>query len=508
MYRCPFVNATRLLIFASALSLVCFISCARKPSLSPEESLNHLRVEGDFHIELVAAEPLVINPVAMDFDENGNIFVSEAISESNGLTHSRIVLLQDTKGGGKPDRRIIFADHLPGTCGIMSWKGGQIAVTGADIRYLQDTDGDGQADIGKVLFSGYVKSGTWSTNPRYGIDNWIYVANDSADARITSPQHPATQPLNASGTDFRFQPVRGLAELVSGPTRGGMSFDAWGNRFFTDGTSHIRESVAAMHYAMRAPQLEVEEFAQTVADHANGAVTSATVYNGDAFPKEFLGNVFTADVKTHVVDRDVLESDGVTFVGHNTELNREFLTSTDPSFRPMSFANAPDGNLYVIDSRGEETGRIYRIVPNHPSRKRDVAPNLGHATTEALVAALADTNGWRRITAQRLLAERQDKSVIPLLRDLAQKSEFPLGRLHALWTLEGLAALDSQIVAAALKDSDAGVREHALRLAEGFLSEPAVINAVLALKKDPEPRVLYQLSFTLGRARIRVHCSR
>jgi HEAT repeat protein len=488
----------RFLNFAAVLLLVSAVSCARKNSnsLTPEESLARFHVRGDFHVELAASEPLVVNPVNMVFDEDGRIYVSEMLDDA----HSRIVLLEDTDGDGKPDKRTVFADRIVGASGMMPWKGGLIVANAADVLYLKDTDGDGKADVGQVLYSGFAKANARArvSSPQYGIDNWIYVANDGTKGHVTSPQHSDRPPVMVRGTDFRFQPLRGLAEPASGPTQGGMSFDDWGNRFLTDNAGHVREALAPMHYLMRAPYLQVDEVSQVVGDHGSGSATSATVYNGDVFPKEYWGNVFTGDATGNLVQRYALAPDGVAFVART---NGEFLTSTDTSFRPSGFVNAPDGNLYLTDFHSAGTGRMYRIVPNHPLHKRDLKPNLGKATPEELVAELEDTNGWRRMTAQRLLVERQDKVALPLLRDLARKSEFPLARVHALWTLEGLSGLDAQIVAVALKDTDPGVREHALRLAEEFLGEPSVINAVLGLKNDPEPRILYQLAFTLGKSK-------
>ena len=560
---------------AVVVSLLTLVSCAPKhpdaPSLSPEESLKSIHVEGDFHVELFASEPLVFDPVEMVFDENGKIYVCEMLDypddpPAGKPARSRIVLLEDTDGDGKPDKRTVFADNVLEVSGIMPWKGGLIVTSAPDILYFKDTDGDGKADVRQVLYTGFPKVNPEArvTNPRYGIDNWVYVANDGQNGRITSPDHPDRPPVLVRGTDFRFHPLRGLAEPASGPTQFGMSFDDWGNRFMSHNTVHIREAVVPMQYLIRAPLLEVDHVSQDISDHGQGearmypltqpqkwrrertelrqqrynenklnrteqvggwftAATGDTVYNGDVFPKEYWGNAFTGDVSGNLVHRDVLTPDGVVFIAHREEQNKEFLASTDVWFRPCNFANAPDGNLYLTDIyrefietpesipeeikkymnfwSGVDKGRIYRIVPNHPLRTRDLKPNLGKATTAELVAQLSSTNGWHRITAQRLLVERQDQTAVPLLKDLGQKSDYPLARLHALWTLEGLSALDAPVVVAALKDPHPGIREHALRLAEELATEPAVINAVLALKNDKEPRVLYQLAFTLGQVK-------
>ena len=563
---------TRSKVLAAVFAAFVLVSCARKhpdaPSLSAEESLKTIQVASDFHVEIFASEPLVFDPVEMVFDENGKVYVCEMLDypddpPAGKPARSRIVMLEDTDGDGKPDKRTVFAENVLEVSGIMPWKGGLIVTSAPDILYFKDTDGDGKADVRQVLYTGFPKVNPEArvTNPRYGIDNWIYVANDGQNGRITSPEHPDRPPVLVRGADFRFHPQRGVAEPASGPTQFGMSFDDWGNRFMSQNTIHIRQVVVPMQYLIRAPLVEVDRVSQDISDHGQGearmypltqpqkwrrertqlrqqrynenklnrteqvggwftAATGNTVYTGDVFPKEYWGNSFTGDVSANLVHRDVLIPDGVTFTAHRAEAASEFLRSTDIWFRPCNFANAPDGNLYLTDIyrefietpesipeeikkymdfwSGSDKGRIYRIVPNHPMRARDLKPNLGKASTAELVAQLSSTNGWHRMTAQRLLVERQDRAAVPLLKELAQKSDYALARLHALWTLEGLSALDAPAVAAALKDPHPGIRENALRMAEELTGDPGVVNAVLALGKDKEPRVLYQLAFTLG----------
>jgi len=566
------VGLPRFTIFVVAVPALFVLACARKHPdqgpLSPEESLKRIHVNADFHVELFASEPLVFDPVEMAFDENGKVYVCEMLDypddpPAGQPARSRIVLLEDTDGDGKLDRRTVFADHVLEVSGILPWNGGLIVTSAPDILFLKDTDGDGKADVRQVLYTGFPKVNPEArvTNPRYGIDNWIYVANDGQDGQIRSPEHPERPPVPVRGADFRFHPGRGLAEPASGPTQFGMSFDEWGNRFISQNTIHIRQVVMPMQYLIRAPLLEVDKVSQDISDHGVGearmyplttpqawrkqrtelrqqrynenqlhrveqvggwftAATGDTVYTGDVFPSQYWGNAFTGDVSGNLVHRDVLTADGVTFIAHRAEKNSEFLASTDIWFRPCNFANAPDGNLYLTDIyrefietpesipeqikkkmdfwSGSDRGRIYRIVPNHPLHQRDLKPNLGRMAAAELVAQLTSTNGWHRQTAQRLLVERHDRAAVPLLQELARKSEFPHARLHALWTLEGLSALDTQTLAVALKDPHPRVREHALRLAEEFADAPAFASAALALKNDTDPRVLYQLSLTLG----------
>src|SRR5206468_2969169 len=251
---CPSAPLLRCLLLA-ALCLLSF-TCSRRQGpgpLSPEEALRSFHLSGDFRIELFAAEPYVVDPVEVVFDEEGRAFAAEMRDYPEDPppgkpARSRIRLLEDTDGDGKIDRSSVFAEHVLEVSGILPWKGGLIVTSAPDILFLKDTDGDGKADIRQVLYTGFPKVNPEArvTNPRLGIDNWIYVANDGQEGRITSPAHPERPAISVGGADFRFRPDRGLAEPASGPTQFGMTFDEWGNRFITQNTVHVRQVMVPM----------------------------------------------------------------------------------------------------------------------------------------------------------------------------------------------------------------------------------------------------------------------
>src|SRR5437588_13106872 len=187
--------------FALLLVLLTVPACTKKqsgaPALSPQASLKSFHLSEDFHVELVAAEPQVVDPVEMAFDENGRIYVAEMLDypedpPPSKPARSRIRLLEDTDGDGKIDRSVIFADQVLEVSGLMPWKGGLIVTSAPDILFLKDTDGDGKADIRQVLYTGFGKYNPEGriTNLRLSIDNWIYAANMGHDGQITSPDHP------------------------------------------------------------------------------------------------------------------------------------------------------------------------------------------------------------------------------------------------------------------------------------------------------------------------------
>jgi putative membrane-bound dehydrogenase-like protein len=560
--------------------LTLLVACSKKyadqPPLSPDESLKGMHINPDFKVDLFASERMVYDPVEVVFDENGRIFVAEMLDYPEDPPPgkpplSRVVMLEDTDGDGRIDRRTVFADHLLAVTGLMPWKGGLVVTATKDILWLKDSKGDGKADVRKVLYTGFFTGAAERriANPRLNLDNWIY-CNGGADGPISSPEHPDRPPVLVRAADFRFRLDRDVPpEPASGPTQFGQAVDDWGNRFITENTTHIRQVVLPMHYLIKAPTLVVGAEAQDISDHGRPsaqmfpltkpqtwraersrvrqerydeqnpnnkgggqkgllapsgyftAATGGTVYNGDVFPNEYWGNVFTADVSGNLVHRDVLKRDGIDFVAHRGEQGKEFLASMDMWFRPTNFAVGPDGNLYVTDMyretieqpesipeelkknidfmSGYNKGRIFRISPVHPLRQRDLKPRLGKATSAELVQLLASTSGWHRQTAHRLLIERQDRSVVPQLREMATANADPVARVNALWVLESLSALDDALLVHALHDSEPGVREHALRMAEPVLGKSAsVTNAALGMTKDPDARVDFQLALSLG----------
>jgi putative membrane-bound dehydrogenase-like protein len=542
---------------------------AEQRAYTPQESLQAIKTSEDFKVELFLSEPQVQSPVEMVFDENGRIYVAEMLDYPDDPppgkpARSRIRMLEDNDGDGKYERAVVFADQVLQVSGLLPWKGGLLVTAAPDILWMKDTDGDGKADVRKVLYTGFPKVNPEHriTNLRYGIDNWVYAANHGNAGEITSPDYPKRAPLLIRGADFRFDPVREIAETSSGTAQYGLTFDQWGDEFITENTIHLRHVILPMNYIARAPLLDVPAYAKDISDHGSpsapmfpltgpqqwrvertklrqqrydeqglnrkelvggyfSAASGSTAYTGDVWPEEYLNSIFTGDVSGNLVHRDIITPDGVTFSAKRPKDGVEFLASTDVWFRPCNFANAPDGNLYMMDVyrmfietpesipeelkkgmdfyAGDTMGRIYRITSNNHRKQRDLHPKLGSASTEELVKNLENTNGWHRTTAQRLIVERQDKAAIPFLKKLFEQSQYPIGRIHALWTLNGLSALDESIVLKALKDPNPRVREHAVRLAESFLPKSqSVTNALLTMTNDAETRIQLQIAFTLG----------
>ncbi len=468
----------------------------------------------------------------------------------------RIRLLEDTDGDGVFDKATVFAEGLSWPTGVACWKGGVFVACTPDIWYFKDTDGDGKADVREKVLSGFKKLNVQAVmnNLVWGIDNHIHGAGGSNGGKIVLEGKPDVAPVTMSRADFRMDPVTRDFELQSGGARFGGSFDDWGNRFLCNIRNPAQHIVLPARYLARNKSLAARSPINDMAESGDqlpvyqisppepwrvirakrwagerdismprseltgaGVVTSAsgvTSYRGAAYPEKYRGNVFVCECAGNLLYRLPLTPDGVTFKAVRADGKKEMVASTDNWFRPVNFVNAPDGTLHVMDmyreniehpwsipddihaavdlEAGRDMGRIWRLT--QPDFKPVKAPRLGNASSAELVAALENPNSWWRETAQRLLFERQDKGVVPALQSLVRDSRFPQARLHALWSLEGLGALRNEDILAALKDSAAGVREHAVRLAE-----PRPLGgAVIPLAKDTDARVRLQVAFTLG----------
>lgn len=541
------------------------VGCNNKSdtTLSPQDALSAFEIELGFKIELLAAEPLISDPVDMEIDEYGRLYVIEMHGYPLDLGGSgKIKLLSDTDGDGVMDKSTLFAEGLILPNSIMRWKKGILVTDAPNVLYMEDRDGNGKAEVIDTLLTGFALSNPQHNlnNPLLGLDNWIYLAHEGAvktetykkelgdlGTEIYFPGKPDAPRLgiNATGRMVRFQPDQNKLEITSSYTQFGHAFDAWGHHLLVSNANHIFQEVVAQTYLSRNHDLLVSNATQNLSDHGDaaevfpitvnpqnqlltdvGVITSAcglTTYLGGAFPAPFDDNVtFVAEPVSNLIHVDKLKEQGSTFIASRILEHKEFLASTDARFRPVNMYIGPDGALYVIDYyrqiiehpewmsddvvksgdlyNDSDKGRIYRITPtNSKSADWTKGLSLGDASVQQLVEHLANPNVWWRQNAQRLLVDRADKQSILSLLKMTGNTDSPMGRLHALWTLEGMGELKPEQIEKALGDPVSGIRENAIKLAELHLADaPQLTKSLLLLQADTDAKVRFQLLCTLG----------
>lgn len=519
----------------------------------PQASLKAMRPRRGFTVELVAAEPLVMDPIAFDWGPDGKLWVVEMADyplgiDNRGKPGGRIRFLEDTDGDGKYDKSTLFAEGIAFPTDVMVWRDGILVTAAPNVLYLRDTNGDGKADAREVLFTGFGEGNQQHrvNGLRWGLDNWIYLANGDSGGHIRSVKTGDVVDMN--GRDLRIRPDTGELDATTGMTQYGRNRNDWGDWFGCNNSLPMWHFVLPDHYLRRNPHVGVSQTNQLVATlqdspiypagrvllHSVGAqppapgepsrftsACSAIVYRDTLFGDAFAENMFVSEPVHNLVHRRILEPAGATFTSRKPEdeARIEFLASTDSWFRPTTVRTGPDGALWVADMyrmviehpewiddalkreldlrAGHDRGRIYRVYPS--DRLPRPMPRMADMTTAQLVAALRSPNGWQRDMAHRMILWRNDRAAVPLLRDLATKGNEPLARLHALCVLDGLAALDATVVEAALNDEHPGVRRHAVRLTEQFAGRaPRLLDALIKRVNDNDARVQLQLAFTLG----------
>lgn len=509
---------------------------------TPDEERAAFRMaDPKLSIELVAAEPIVQSPVAIAWDERGRMYVAEMRDYPAAESGGAVKRLEDRDGDGLYDHATTFADGLRFPNGVLPWNGGVLVTAAPDIWYFKDTDDDGVADEKRVILTGFAEGNqqlrvnglTW------GLDNWIYGANGRSGGAIREPTDPPEKAVPIPRNDFRFRPDTGEVQAIAGFSQFGLPHDDWGNRFPSWNTVPIRQVVLEERTMARNPFLTDTATVAEILDPAdrgrvyslapppvtfNGepiaffnASCGPTIYRGDALPEEYRGDAFVCEPLTSLVHRRKLVPNGPTFVAKRVEQGKEFLASTHPWFRPVNLSTGPDGALYVVDfcrsmvehpafvpkgkgegvdfRRGHEHGRIWRVKP--AGGDRPARPRLDRERPDDRLAALVSPNGWARDTAQRLLIERGDGSVAESLERLAREASWPVGRVQALATLSGLAALDAEALRAALDSPMPRVREQALRLMEQG-GNGALGSQVAGLADDPDAGVRFRAAIVLG----------
>jgi uncharacterized protein len=484
--------------------------------LSPEESMKHIQVPMDFNLELFAAEPNVMHPIALSWDEKGRLYVlitKDYPNERKATGGSDYILIcEDTDKDGKADKFTRFAEGLSIPTGMVFSNGGLVVSQAPDMLFLKDTDGDDKADVRQVLFKGF---GTFDThagpsNLHYGFDNWLWGSVGYSGFKGVVGGNPDT--IKFTQGFFRFKPDGSQLEYMTSTSNNtwGLGFNEMGDVFgSTANNAHGWYMAIPNHYYNSTNS--VDNGSRSIDTHKDmktithkvrqvdvfGGFTAAAghnVYTARAFPKKYWNNIaFVAEPTGHVLHQNILTKNGTNY--SDTE-GFNLMAGADEWFSPVFAEVGPDGavwvadwysfiiqhnprpesfkmgsgNAYETDLRDYTHGRIYRVsykdAPNYQ------ALNLSKDKPNDLLTALKNTNLFWRSHAQRLLVERGQKDIVPqLLALIADKSVDEIGlnaaAIHALWVLKGLNALEGDALNAvfeATKHPSAGVRKTAAQL--------------------------------------------
>lgn len=536
-------------LFLGLTILVLLSACQSEPpspALSPEEELETFQLEEGLRIELVAAEPMVQDPVVINFDEDGRLWVVEMRGfmpnvemEGEDAPVGRISVLLDQDTDGRMDSSVVFLDSLVLPRALAFVPGGVLVAEKKPLWFVQDLDGDLVADQKTLLDSVYGGRGLPEHAPNglwRNIDNWYYNAKSVLRYKFGSDHQ-----LITDSTEFRGQ--------------WGISHDDAGRLYYNYNWSQLHGDLVPPNYFSRNPNHE----ATSGIDHGltidrrvypirptpavnRGYIpgtlneegklqefTSACaplVYRGDLLPGEYKGNAFVCEPAGNLIKRNIVQASGPILSAHDPNPGTEFLASTDERFRPVYLADGPDGALYVADmyrginqhgaymtpylkekilKRKLETpihkGRIWRIVPEGSAYQPSTT--LSAATQEELIAHLSADNGWLRDAAQRLLIEHNNLESIPALEQLATSGNRDLGRLHALWTLEGMGAIKAEVLFAALEEPNPLLQNTALRMLEPLAQKDAqllkkVQDKMQGLWSEAKPETALQIALTAG----------
>lgn len=511
--------------------------------VSPEESMKIMALQKGYHLELVASEPMVSEPVAIVWDGNGRMYVAEMntyMQDVDGTGQKfntcKIKLLEDTDSDGQMDKATVYLDSLV-LPRMMLCLDDRLLVNETftnNIYSYRDTNKDGHADEKVIVYENndgdtknleHQKSGLM-----WNLDNRIYVTVDKVR--------------------YTFENGKLIPEVLHGNPIGqwGLGFDDYGRLFFSSaggekaalGFQHSN-FYGNLEFKDQLPG-DFQEPWPIIATHdVQGGVnrlrpdntlnhftasTGQTIFRGDRLPQDVIGDYFVAEPVGRLIRRaKVINTDGKITL-KNAYHQQEFIASADLNFRPVNMATGPDGCLYIVDmyrgiiqesnwtkegsylrakilEKGLEKnvgrGRIYRVVYDKikPSK---VTPDLLDASSAKLVSYLSHPNGWWRENAQKLLVLRNDKTVVQQLEAKVKTSTNHLEKIHALWTLNGMHSLSKELLVATFKDANAEVRKTAVWASENFMSSKTndyIINNLDALKTDPSADVRLQLALSL-----------
>ena len=514
---------------------------------SPQQSLSSIKVGKDFEVDLVAAEPLVIDPVAIAFGPDGRLWVAEMNDYPSGQSPrepgGRIRVLEATNKDGVFDKATTFLSGIPFPTGVTVWRNGVLVCAAPDILYAEDTDGDGKADKVRKLFTGFATHNFQArvNSLEYGLDGWVYGSCGLTGGDIRNERG---QVVRLGRRDFRCKPDEGIIEPAAGSTQQGRVRNDFGDWFGCDNTNLAWHYPLPIERMARNPHTTLPVNRVFVPDPAasklfpasamqmfalSGAIGNATaacgigIYRDLRWGIEYWNNLYTCEPVHNAVHRIQLEPQGSTYVGRRPaeEANREFMAAADPWMRPVQVRTGTDGALWVVDMyryviehpmwippeerakhdlrAGSTMGRLYRI------RKRgQPATALPSWSSRDAASMIANDNGAIRDLAMQQLLWDDRKDVAPSLRLLAGTTHVPVQGMQALCTVAALGEF-GLLRDRAKEGGMALVDRHLVRfLSEAFADSPETLPALLKAATKTQPYLvsgplLIEVAVSLGK---------
>jgi putative heme-binding domain-containing protein len=484
------------------------------PPLSPQEAIKKMKVPDGFTVELVAAEPDIVNPVAMTFDEKGRIWITESLEyprRSPGPGRDRVKVLESTKGDGNYDKITIFAEGLNIPSGIAVGYGGVWVANSPDILFYKIGADGKAAGQPEVVVTGFGRSDTHElpNSLTWGPDGWLYGLNG-----VFNPAHvkQGGKTFDFTCALFRIHPKTHEFQLFCEGTSNpwGIAWDNDGSAFVSacviDHLWHLTET--GYYHRQGGPYPPFTWPLESIVRHKHqkAAYCGLHFFDSDAYPPEYRDKLYMGNIHGGCINSDELTRDGSTYFG---KPRPDFLTANDAWFMPVVQKTGPDGCLYILDwydryhcyqdagrdPKGidRERGRLYRV------RYNDTPPaglfDLSKESDEQLIKRLHSPNVLFRDLAQRILCERDSADARPKLEQLVLDDAAPRkARMHALWSLIGTGRLNTTFHAKLLAYKDAGFCAWAVRAAGNFGNVDAAIrDKALSLAADASRDVQLQV---------------
>ncbi len=489
------------------------------PAKTVEQALEAFEVPEGFHVQNVAHEPMIINPVAMTWDDKGRILVCESVEYprfAEGEGEDRVRIHIDHDNDGRTDEVKTFADGLNIPSGIEVGYGGVFVANAPDLLFFKDTDGDDVADTREVLLTGFGRKDTHEVpnNLIWGPDGWLYGLNGVFNPSRIENQGEVYEFTCAL---WRYHPVSKRFELFSEGTSNpwGLDYNRNGHWFVSacviDHLWHLTQT--GYYHRQGGPYPPNTWKIESIVDfkHQKAAYCGLCYYDADSYPEEYRDQLFMGNIHFGGINRDSLERNGSTYEGGELP---DFMAGNDVWHMPVSQKIGPDGSLWILDwydryhcfqdalrdSKGIDrlSGRIWRVVYGDTPMPKPF--DLQSLSNEKLIAHLSNPNVWWRRKARRILTERNDLSTVELLKGLVHSEGPNNGPTEALWTLMGMNRIDEDFQNQLLEHANPGYRAWGVHAAaeRGRVSE-AVFSSIQGLARDENPDVRLQVAIASSR---------